>query len=314
MKLSLTLFFIIFLANGAHSRLIGSGRLQKPTIASEKRPARHDAKKPGHYGLDPSSIDSLPEAPEKHVAVTDTDNNRKINKVRVTLTDVNDLESMTPAEIIFFEDCFMYAFIEAQSSGTGDEDVHARSLIVVGESSESKTDSSRGNRDRSLLVWRTPKTYFDIFAIMEWSCYFCGGSRYGDDFYSATTTTTTTTIKKRKVTNPAPRPMRASTYADAFTNDDFEFVGVTNYGEDPSVDDDFTDDNVYFSGRPVDEDEQWGLGDSFDTNEAYSMFFGNRRLSEGDEDRFEDLLCARLRNGPFPAFHPVGKCLAIFTD
>ena len=344
MKLSLTVsFIIVLLVGGTDARIFGKQSHPKPNKQGnkglvKKQPIQPSAdKQKGHYEFDAPSMDNLPAAPilSAPFSLEITDTERKINNVRVTLTGVKEMAALTPAEVLFFEDSFMLAFLEAQSSGTGAEDVHARSLVVFGASTEAQNDQFHGNHKERSLKMRTTSTYFDIFALFEWSCYLCGGSRNDDDYVPAPRPTSPTprpTLAPKRtaihtthtaisVRRNAP-PIRASHVADGddvAEDDGSPFRDFRDRDDDPAGDDDLTDETLSFSGSsPVKEDEESGLGKSLVTDDdAFSIFFGNRQLSNGNDeegDQFESFLCARLRAGPFPAFHHVGECLAIFSD
>ena len=347
MTLSLTVCFtILLLVGGTDARILGKQRQPKPTKQDIKSPMKKkpvplsaDKQQQGKFVFNETTMENLPEAP-KHsapIAVAVTDTERKINNVRITLTGVKEMAALTPAEVLFFEDSFMLAFLEAQSSGNGAEHVHARSLMVFGEPTESQNGPSRGNPDDRSLTMRTTSTYFDIFALFEWSCYLCGASHNDDDYVPVSrptaprpraptpapapkrtaTHTTTTAISVRRNAHPT----RAADLADDVTeNNGLKRRDFSDHDDDSGRDDDLTDDRFSFSGSsPIQEDEEWGLQTSLDSqdDDAFTLFFGNRQLSTGngyEEDQFESLLCARLRAGPFPAFYHVGECLAIFSD
>lgn len=244
---------------------------------------------------------------------------RITNHVRVTLTDVDNVDSFTPAETIFFEDCFMSAFIEVEDP-SNEDDVQVRSIIVLDE-----TPSQ--HRDRSLSL-RTSGLYFDISALFEWSCRLCGLSTTrsstttsttssnnmdddytNDDFYFGGVTRTSSPTAS-PTGSPTPMPTYHSGFDDDFRDDDFYFNGPV--ADTVMVaDDDLTDDTFYFSGTA----DQAG-DDTMADDDVFSFFFGQRRLEaveESDERRLEDLLCRKLRAGPFPVFHGVKECFVLFT-
>jgi len=413
MKLSLTLLFfviVLFLINGIQARIFGGGgreeneeskKFDRPGHlkgnTEKRRPPRLGYKEPEEYGLvRPSPTESLlrevPVPPSMAPVVVDTE--RKTNNIRITLTDIDGgMESFSSGEILFFEDSFMLAFLESQSNGQGDQNVHPRSLIVVGQSNQGQPQDNdvrgrnRHDDDRTLL-WIRTRRYVDIYSLMEWSCYFCSSSRNGDSIptkkpttmtsptttsrngdniptrkpttMTSPTTGTTTTSPIRRSINPG-RTMNYHSPLDVFDDepvvlyldttsvvvDEEEDEGEDDV-DDPIVDnnddfaDEFTDDDddgIFTDDQEVDDDESifsehyptineedgGGKNTSDNDDDTFTLLFGNRRRQLGGDDededdgtsqsvRFETLLCARLRAGPYPIFHGVGKCIVIFAN
>jgi hypothetical protein len=56
-----------------------------------------------------------------------------------------------------------------------------------------------------------------------------------------------------------------------------------------------------------------GQGSDMVDDDVFTAFFGKRVLEESDERRFEELLCQKLRVGPFQSFHSVRDCFVVFT-
>lgn len=320
MKLVSVLVLFLVMINDTNARLFQ--KKGKSTQANKR--AKGANKKPiavpsSANKIDPITMDEIPiahpNAPEEPPEFIDTE--RMTNKIRVTLTDVDEMESLTSTEIMFFEDTFMLALMEALSMGDGSDDIHARSVIVLPRSSspEDSQGNLRGGHERAL--WGTSTTmFFDIFALLEWSCYFCGNKRSGseftddnvdDDFYFA---------GMDKTASPTASPTRPPTYEDDTTDDDFYFSGgrTSTYDVTQELGDDHTDDTFYFSSPTAKVDDEWGLSDHFNDDDGFTFFFGKRQLTESYERRFEELLCARLRTGRYRAFHHVGECLVVFTD
>jgi len=206
-------------------------------------------------------------------ALTIPDIRRNTNQVRVTLTDVDDVNSLSPAETIFFEDSFKSAFVQIQKSN--DDDVQVRSMIVLPDVP---------SKDQNRALFGTPGQYFDISALFEWSCRLCGSTTGDDDYtnddfyFNGVTTTSSPT------SSPTESPSLSPTYHMLL--------------DDPP-------------GPVLDDD--WALGSTLADDDLYSFFFGKRVLEESDERRLEDLLCNNLRAGPFPAFHRVTECFVLFT-
>ncbi len=239
---------------------------------------------------------------------------RKTNEVRVTLTNVEEISFLSSAETMFFEDCFMTAFVESQTDG--DDDIHVRSMIVLRDSSTKKNRLRQ--RDRSL--WRTPGRYFDIAALFEWSCRFCGissarsstGETLADDDHTDDDFYFNGPQEKSPTTYPTSRPTTfVQGLDDDHSDDDFYFNGPTRV-HTTQLDDDHTDDTFYFSGNKDSKIEDWSFGNTLRDDDVFSFFFGKRVLEESDERRFEELLCRELRAGPFQAFHLVGECYVVF--
>jgi hypothetical protein len=287
MKLSLTLVLAIVLSSGTKARLFEGSGLSKPTknrtLGTKKRPG-----KKGFYQFR-EPIESLPEAFDQLPVPTDTE--RKLDNVRITLTGIDNIAAMTSVEILFFEECFMRAFSEAQSSGMQGDGVSPRSLIVLGESNPLAPGQLRGDHERSL--WRTPRKYYDIFALLEWSCSYC----YSEEVYVRGT---------RAAAYPSSHPVLGRA-----PYDDDEATSVSSDMEqanEPPLKDELTDDTYYFSDGNVHEEEEFGIGDSFRDKKD------DRQQTRDEIKLFEDLLCSFLRAGPHPAFHQVDECLAVFAE
>lgn len=238
---------------------------------------------------------------------------RNSNKVRVTLTDVDDISFLSPAETMFFEDSFMAAFEESQNHG--EEEIHVRSMIVLSDSTTKKNRLHQPDR----TLWRTPGKYFDIAALFEWSCRFCGTTstrasggdvdddHTDDDFYF-------TGLRERSPTaSPTSHPTTFfQGLDDDETDDDFYFGGTTNAFTAP-LDDVYTDDIFYLTGTKTYKIDSWSFTDTLgEDDDIFSFFFGKRLLEESDERRLEDTLCQKLRAGPHQAFHQIGECFVVF--
>jgi hypothetical protein len=106
-----------------------------------------------------------------------------------------EMDHLTPAESIFFEDTWMEAFQTVQEQAIDEEaednsnSVTVRSVIVEeDEKTQKKKKKSRGDDGRKLrganreLWWfYNFGGWFDVWAYIDVSCFLCGGSGYDDD-------------------------------------------------------------------------------------------------------------------------------------
>jgi hypothetical protein len=107
---------------------------------------------------------------------------RMTREARTTLLGV-EMEDLTAAETIFFEDTWMTAYAQVH---TNDDDDEIRAFVVQDHSQDRgrqlRGSSSPASDSRSLLFswWKPPSYkyyYFDVFALFETSC----GISCGDD-------------------------------------------------------------------------------------------------------------------------------------
>ena len=104
-----------------------------------------------------------------------------------------EMDNLTPAESIFFEDTWMEAFQTVQEQAKVEDEeksnsVTVRSVIVEEDEKTKKKKKSRGDDGRKLrganreLWWfYNFGGWFDIWAYIDVSCYLCGGGGYDDD-------------------------------------------------------------------------------------------------------------------------------------
>jgi hypothetical protein len=320
MKFCSAFLTFFLLGNAAEARLFG-----KRAKAAKESPN-------GPHNLEERQFDRYPsmkqsKSSKKISAETRTDASseedqevqRNTNQVRITLVDVDDKNSMSPKETIFFEETFMSAFLEIQDNS--DDDVHVRSMIVLSDSSSKNNRLRRRNRS----LWSTPGRYFDIAALFEWSCRFCRTSSYhadddhaDDDFYFNGSAEETSSPTASPTAFPTANPTASPTdfwFDDDHTDDDFYFGGAVWDGgiTTPQGDAGYTDD--IFSFVDNDPDDDWAFASPWAADDdIYSFLFGNRLLRESDERRLEKLLCAKLRRGPYHAFKKVKECFVVFED
>ena len=84
-----------------------------------------------------------------------------------------DAEELSVVECLFFEDTWIEAF--NMIHGENHDSLFVRAMIV-------QDDESNGN-DRKLQHWysRPSTNYFDMYALIDVSCRFCGGDDFDDD-------------------------------------------------------------------------------------------------------------------------------------
>ena len=138
-----------------------------------------------------------------------SDMQRLTLQARTTLVNV-ELDELSPAECIFFEDTWMAAYKTVHAEEDDDENKLKIRSVVVEENSHvdggPPTDNYHpGNRNRSLqlrgsanddhrslyYIFKPPTFYFDIWTLIELSCFLCkddepvsgGRGDDDDDFY-----------------------------------------------------------------------------------------------------------------------------------
>jgi hypothetical protein len=109
-------------------------------------------------------------------------------QVRTTLTNV-DMNSLTPAETVFFEDSWISAFETVHDGG----DLTPRSIIVEthekikkGKRSNQKLRGERGHGRELGWAWSSSiydwtGSFFDVSALFEFSCSLCDSNGAADD-------------------------------------------------------------------------------------------------------------------------------------
>ena len=292
----------------------------------------------------PTVKKELTAEPTRTQVVPDTlEVQRKTNQVRVTLINVGDISGLSPGETMFFEDCFIAAFVESQNNGDGN-DVNVRSMIVLLDESLKKKKSRLRGSDRSL--WAAPGGYFDVAALFEWSCRLCSGSSSSssssrtesssiaaadddskdDDFYfnggkgqrrpaPPPKSRPTPPPKSRPTPPPRSRPTisKRSVLDDDFTHADDDSLNAHNKYDTETLDDTFFGTESFgvpnATASPTNDSDH---GTDMADDDVFSDFFGKRILEESDERRFEELLCNKLRGGPFQAFHRIRDCFVVF--
>jgi hypothetical protein len=107
-------------------------------------------------------------------------------QARTTLMNI-DMDHLTPAECIFFEDSWMTAFETVHGNEEENSDYVAIRSVIVEEDEKKKTEvddrrNLRGSSDRELWFYNFGG-WFDIWAYIEISCVLCGSSYDDDDYY-----------------------------------------------------------------------------------------------------------------------------------
>ena len=97
-----------------------------------------------------------------------------------------DMDYLTSARCVFFEDAWMTAFETVHGNKEENPDYVTLQSVIVEEDEKKKTQGDdrrnlRGSSNRKLWFYNFGG-WFDIWAYIEISCIFCGGS-YNDDGY-----------------------------------------------------------------------------------------------------------------------------------
>ncbi len=101
-----------------------------------------------------------------------------------------EMDHLTPAESIFFEDTWKEAFQTVQHAKEAEDEDNSKSVtvrsVIVEEDEKTKKRSQEDDRrklrgaNRELWFYNFGG-WFDIWAYIDVSCYLCGGSGYDDD-------------------------------------------------------------------------------------------------------------------------------------
>jgi hypothetical protein len=174
------LFLLLSIAAAAEASKSGSSQDQHEVFAVPVE------------GISKNSAKSMkmPKSTKKPNSNDQQDLHRFTMQVRTTLTNV-DMNALTPAETVFFEDSWMSAFETVQDGG----DLKPRSMIVEthhetpkkGKRAHQKLRGGRGGHGRD-LGWSWSSTtydwtgsFFDVSALFEFSCILCDYNRAADD-------------------------------------------------------------------------------------------------------------------------------------
>ena len=105
------------------------------------------------------------------------DMQRKTLRARTTLGNV-DLNELSPAETVFFEDTWMAAYKLAHDADeTVQDDINVRSVII--DDTAGKTEGKRNLWGSFSLVQRAG--FFDVWSLLESTCYLCDNGNNDDD-------------------------------------------------------------------------------------------------------------------------------------
>jgi hypothetical protein len=110
---------------------------------------------------------------------------RQTLQARITILNA-DIDNLTPDEIIFFEDCWKEVY--NTKSANNDDDTTVRSVVVEGQNDsnnnrrqlnggESRSLFGRNKRFRGYIFNRPTALHFDIWTVIEISCYLCRDDR-----------------------------------------------------------------------------------------------------------------------------------------
>jgi hypothetical protein len=168
-----TLLLLLAIAAAAEASKSGSSQDQHEVLAVPVE------------GISKKSAKSMkmPNSKTKPNSNDQQDLHRFTMQVRTTLTNV-DMNSLTPAETVFFEDSWMSAFETVQDGG----DLKPRSMIVEthheapkkGKRAHQKLRGGRGGHGRDLGYVLTG-SFFDVSALFEFSCILCDYNQAADD-------------------------------------------------------------------------------------------------------------------------------------